>query len=194
MEENMELQEMREQLELLKAQVAKQQLINDLNVRKMAKDKVSKLKFKFWWKLAICLFGIVYCPWAFREIMGASIGFTLVTVAFLVCAFIFEIITHRDLWSSHFYSNMADFSRRMLRIKKLNALWFKWGMIFIFPWFAWFIYEVYKVSIYEYQWVAIAAGGIVGGLIGFAIGYRLYKTEQDALQELSEQVNGLQEE
>lgn len=194
MEENMELQEMREQLELLKAQVAKQQLINDLNVRKMAKDKVSKLKFKFWWKLAICLFGIVYCPWAFREIMGASIGFSLVTVAFLVCAFIFEIITHRDLWSSHFYSNMADFSRRMLRIKKLNALWFKWGMIFIFPWFAWFIYEVYKVSIYEYQWVAIAAGGIVGGLIGFAIGYRLYKTEQDALQELSEQVNGLQEE
>ncbi|MBO7553441.1 MAG: hypothetical protein J6T82_05330 [Bacteroidaceae bacterium] len=194
MEENMELQEMREQLELLKAQVAKQQLINDLNVRKMAKDKVSKLKFKFWWKLAICLFGIVYCPWAFREIMGASIGFSLVTVAFLVCAFIFEIITHRDLWSSHFYSNMADFSRRMLRIKKLNALWFKWGMIFIFPWFAWFIYEVYKVSIYEYQWVAIAAGGIVGGLIGFAIGYRLYKTEQDALQELSEQVEGLQEE
>ena len=194
MEENMELQEMREQLELLKAQVAKQQLINDLNVRKMAKDKVSKLKFKFWWKLAICLFGIVYCPWAFREIMGASIGFSLVTVAFLVCAFIFEIITHRDLWSSHFYSNMADFSRRMLRIKKLNALWFKWGMIFIFPWFAWFIYEVYKVSIYEYQWVAIAAGGIVGGLIGFAIGYRLYKTEQDALQELSEQVDGLQEE
>lgn len=194
MEENMELQEMREQLELLKAQVAKQQLINDLNVRKMAKDKVSKLKFKFWWKLAICLFGIVYCPWAFREIMGASIGFTLVTVVFLVCAFIFEIITHRDLWSSHFYSNMADFSRRMLRIKKLNALWFKWGMIFIFPWFAWFIYEVYKVSIYEYQWVAIAAGGIVGGLIGFAIGYRLYKTEQDALQELSEQVEGLQEE
>lgn len=194
MEENMELQEMREQLELLKAQVAKQQLINDLNVRKMAKDKVSKLKFKFWWKLAICLFGIVYCPWAFREIMGASIGFSLVTVAFLVCAFIFEIITHRDLWSSYFYSNMADFSRRMLRIKKLNALWFKWGMIFIFPWFAWFIYEVYKVSIYEYQWVAIAAGGIVGGLIGFAIGYRLYKTEQDALQELSEQVEGLQEE
>ena len=194
MEENMELQEMREQLELLKAQVAKQQLINDLNVRKMAKDKVSKLKFKFWWKLAICLFGIVYCPWAFREIMGASIGFSLVTVAFLVCAFIFEIITHRDLWSSPFYSNMADFSRRMLRIKKLNALWFKWGMIFIFPWFAWFIYEVYKVSIYEYQWVAIAAGGIVGGLIGFAIGYRLYKTEQDALQELSEQVEGLQEE
>ena len=194
MEENMELQEMREQLELLKAQVAKQQLINDLNVRKMAKDKVSKLKFKFWWKLAICLFGIVYCPWAFREIMGASIGFSLVTVAFLVCAFIFEIITHRDLWSSHFYSNMADFSRRMLRIKKLNALWFKWGMIFIFPWFAWFIYEVDKVSIYEYQWVAIAAGGIVGGLIGFAIGYRLYKTEQDALQELSEQVEGLQEE
>lgn len=194
MEENMELQEMREQLELLKAQVAKQQLINDLNVRKMAKDKVSRLKFKFWWKLAICLFGIVYCPWAFREIMGASIGFSLVTVAFLVCAFIFEIITHRDLWSSHFYSNMADFSRRMLRIKKLNALWFKWGMIFIFPWFAWFIYEVYKVSIYEYQWVAIAAGGIVGGLIGFAIGYRLYKTEQDALQELSEQVEGLQEE
>ena len=194
MEENMELQEMREQLELLKAQVAKQQLINDLNVRKMAKDKVSKLKFKFWWKLAICLFGIVYCPWAFREIMGASIGFSLVTVAFLVCAFIFEIIMHRDLWSSHFYSNMADFSRRMLRIKKLNALWFKWGMIFIFPWFAWFIYEVYKVSIYEYQWVAIAAGGIVGGLIGFAIGYRLYKTEQDALQELSEQVDGLQEE
>ena len=194
MEENMELQEMREQLELLKAQVAKQQLINDLNVRKMAKDKVSKLKFKFWWKLAICLFVIVYCPWAFREIMGASIGFSLVTVAFLVCAFIFEIITHRDLWSSHFYSNMADFSRRMLRIKKLNALWFKWGMIFIFPWFAWFIYKVYKVSIYEYQWVAIAAGGIVGGLIGFAIGYRLYKTEQDALQELSEQVEGLQEE
>lgn len=194
MEEHMELQEMREQLELLKAQMAKQQLKYDLNVRKMAKDKVSKLKFKFWWKLAICLFGIAYCPWAFREIMGASIGFTLVTVAFLVVAFFFQIITHKDLWSDHLNTNMADFSRRMLRIKKLNAQWFKWGMIFIFPWFAWFIYEVYKVSVYEYQWVVIGIGGLIGGLIGFAIGYRLYRTEQDALQELSEQVNGLLEE
>ena len=194
MEENRELQEMREQLELLKAQVAKQQLKYDLNVRKMAKDKVSKLKFKFWWKLAICLFGIAYCPWAFREIMGASVWFTLVTEVFLVQAFFFEIITHKDLWSYNLNTNMADFSRRMLRIKKLNALWFKWSMIFIFPWFAWFIYEVYRVSEYENQWVAIGIGGFMGGLIGFAVGYRLYRTEQNALQELAEQVNGLQEE
>ena len=145
MEENMELQEMREQLELLKAQVAKQQLVNDLNVRKMAKNKVSGLKSKFWLKIAITVFGLLY-------------------------------------------------ARRMLRIKKMNAFWFKWGMLFIFPWFAWFVWEAYKQSEFEFQWIGILAGGIIGGIIGFAIGYRIYRKEQSALQELADSLEELSQE
>ena len=194
MEENMELREMRRQLELLKAQVAKQKLVSDLNMRKMAKSQLAKLKLKFWWKVMLCLFGMVYCPWAFRDIMGVSVGFALATEVFLACALLFEIVTHKDLWSNYFNFNMAEFGTRMLRIKRLNAAWFKWSLILIFPWFAWFVYETYRVSAYEYQWVALAIGGLAGGFFGFCIGFRMYRKEQDALQDLAEQMGELAEE
>ena len=194
MEENRELQEMREQLALLKAQVAKQNLVNDLNMRRMAKNNVSRLKFKFWWKIAICMFGLIYCPWAFFTLMDASVWFLLVTEAYLLFALGAEIYSHLDLWHENFHFNVADYSRRLLRIKRFNALWFKWGMIFIFPWFAWFVWEAYKHSDFEFQWIGMAIAGVVGGLIGFAIGYRMYRKEQTALQELADQLDELSEE
>ncbi len=191
MEEHMELQEMREQLELLKAQVAKQQLMNDLNVRKMAKNKVSGLKSKFWLKISITVFGLLYCPWAFWEILNASVWFIGVTELFLLVCLVAEIYSHWDLWNENLNFNMADYARRMLRIKKMNAWWFKWGMIFIFPWFAWFVWEAYKNSEFEFQWIGILIGGIIGGIIGFGIGYRIYRKEQSALQELADSLEEL---
>jgi len=190
MEEYKELQEMREQLALLKAQVAKQSLVNEVNVRHMAKDRVSRLKGKVFMNIAICIFGL-FC-WLFLDsTLLLSRAFLMVTVLFFIVAMILEIYTHLDLWNDNINSNMADYSRRMVRIKKLNAQKFKWGMIFIFPWFAWFVWELYKGSPYPHQWIIMAIGGIIGGIIGFAIGYNIYLKEQRYLQEMVDQIDGL---
>jgi len=191
MEEYSELENMRQQLDMLKAEVAKQKLVIDLNVRKMAVSHVSNLKNKFWWQVAICVFALVYCPWAFGELFNVSIWFNAVTVLFLAGALIFHIYSHVDLWNSNLNTNMADFSRRMVRIKRLNATWFKWGMIFIFPWLIWCIWELSNQSQYECQWIFIGISCLIGGLIGFAIGYRMYSKEQRELQKLVDQLEEL---
>ena len=191
MEEYTELENMRQQLNMLKAEVAKQKLVIDLNVRKMADGHVTNLKSKFWWQIAICVFALIYCPWAFGELFHVSIWFNAVTILFLAVALIFHIYSHVDLWNSNLNTNMADFSRRMVRIKRLNATWFKWGMIFIIPWLIWCIWELCNKSQYQYQWIFMVVSCLIGGLIGFAIGYRMYSKEQRELQKLVDQLEEL---
>ena len=58
MEEYKELEQMREQLALLKDQLAKQSLVNHLNMRDLAKDRLSSLKFRYWLNIGICIFTI----------------------------------------------------------------------------------------------------------------------------------------
>lgn len=194
MEEYKELEQMREQLALLKDQLAKQSLENHLNMRNLAKDRLSSLKFRYWLSFGICIFALLYCPWAFYSFIGVSIWFNMVTLLFLLVALVFHIISHLDLWKNYFYLDMKEFSRRMVRIKRLNALWFKWGMIFVIPWFIWLIWELYLNQQFEYQWIVMGISCLIGGIIGFAIGYRLYSKEQHDIDVLVGQLDRLAEE
>ena len=116
MNEMNEIEEMRQQMNILKEKLTKQEIINDSLIRSSISQKMNNVKNLRWVKRAIIVFGIFYCPWVIYKLLEMPLWFALVTIAFLTIAFIYEeIYSYGTLFASgiSFTAAGTDFTRSL---------------------------------------------------------------------------------
>ena len=191
MEENLntiELNEMKEQISLLRRKLEKETIVNEKLIRASMRDKLKALKRRSY---ILCAVVIGACPlWATPIFDFHSIWFIGVTIAFLFIAVAYEIYCNQLLSTQNYVSgNLIDEARKLNRYKQLSRQWHWFSIPFLFIWLSWFVYEATSVG--DFYANNILIGGLIGGTIGGVIGWRIYRKGQNTVSEVIEQIEEL---
>ena len=191
MEENLntiELNEMKEQISLLRRKLEKETIVNEKLIRASMRDKLKAVKRRSY---ILCAVVIGACPlWATPIFDFHSIWFMGVTIAFLFIAVAYEIYCNQLLSTQNYVSgNLIDEARKLNRYKQLSRQWHWFSIPFLFIWLSWFVYEATSVG--DFHANNILIGGLIGGTIGGVIGWRIYRKGQNTVSEVIEQIEEL---
>lgn len=191
--ENMELDELRRELSVLKTRLSEQVRVNEEHIMKEAKGRMSKIRVQSISLLVLCVFALLFCPYVFVRVLDMSVPFIVVTAVFLAVCLVVNIVNYIHLQKVDLSSNLVDAGRRISKFKLSTKRWQTIGLCFIAPWFLWFVAEDLMKSGRDFSYaVGIVIGAVIGGVIGLILGLRTNKSFISSSNELLKQIDELQ--
>ena len=193
--ENMELEQMRAQLGILKDKVDSQEIVNEHLMRKVMSDKVRRLNKNAIIVGLIAIVGMIYVPWVLGRI-GFPVAFLVATALFLLLAVSYDIWSHWGIKAQNIMDgDLIDTSRRIARMKKMSQRWLFFGLPCLAAWLSWFVYEILHLPGIDREGANfMLLGGGIGAVIGATLGYNFYFKSQRQAAEVIEQINELTKE
>lgn len=183
-----ELQDMKEQISILKGKLDKEAIVNDALIRKVLSDKADKLKIMGLGKTVVSFLSIPMMVWC-TTFLGMSLVFTIVSVAMLSVAFLYMYSSHRDINRTNLMcDDLLEVGERVARLKQRYSSWIKYSLPVFVAWFSWFFYELYNAGLPLLNLHAAVIGLVVGGVIGGTIGVVRYRKIQRISKELLQEI------
>lgn len=185
-----ELQEMREQLNILRDKLNNQQIVNDRLLRETMKGKVSGINKNEIRVIALGSFCCLIYP-LLHYTSGVSWTTVIATILLMVFTIGATIYIHRPLHQTDLMSaDLASVARIMARFKNQYRQYLHVVCpIIITPWLAWFCYDYTEVMGMQgaSRWCVI--GFLVCcGLCGFLIGYFWHRKTVNMAQDIIRQI------
>ena len=166
-QEYKELDELREQIALLKDKLQHQQIVSERAIQQAAQAGIGKLNRQGVIMTAFALFAVVYCSWAFHR-FGFSDGFVVGTTIFLgVCALV-TAYAHLKLRSIDVASgNLVEIASRLVSFRKIYSHWHIFAIPALLVW-CYFLYWDAQRMLDNHEGFLIAGcvGGVIGGIFG----------------------------
>lgn len=191
---------MMDELDILKAQhkllqqtLEQQKIVNKKLIHKATSRKIGSLRRQLTIELFFGLFAVPYCTFAFYH-LGCSVPFCIATQVFLMSSVIYQYFTRR-CYGEELLGEVpiTEMARRAAKAKIRTARQFRMGMMILAPWFLWAAWELGNIeSATEAERIGIVIGATIGGMVGLAIGYRLYNRHQKIATELIDQLKELE--
>lgn len=188
--EDMNKDEIRQMYDILKQQLAKQEIISDHMLRKTMKVKnsaISQSKRMIYVCTAICL--LLY-PLCILEHVW-SIAFGIATCIMVLFCAVATYYIHKPVESLNFMKDdLATVARVMAKFKKQYDNWLHYVTpAILIPWLAWACYEFAWKNAPKgvNPWILttiMLIGVLVGGLIGYAFHRRATNAAQDIIDEI----------
>ncbi len=187
-----ELDQMREQLAILKSRLEGQAIVNDRLIKEAMGNKLSVLNKNAVWMCVVC---VVMIPLGYLNFqrLGLSTAFCIATAALFLICFVAIFVSHYRIHKRDIFSgNLVTVYMEVARMQKIYKRWHYWAIPMLLLWFGWLEYETYITLAGEdlYTLILISASGIFGGIIGGIIGLRIHKralrTADDLLQQIEE--------
>ncbi len=189
--ENMELEQMREQLALLRNKLREQEIINEKTVIQAVKSGVRSINRRGIIHSLIGILAVPFCCYVFYD-MGLSDNFIVWTGIMLAVCAIATIYAHWGL-------NMVNISRHdivkvglhTMRLRKIYKSWYYISIPMLIVW-GYFLYHEFAFLVNDTQQLkALLMCACVGGGIGGFIGIRMhFKTLHEA-DEVLEHIHDL---
>ena len=183
-----ELNEMKEQISLLRRKLEKETIVNEKLIRASMRDKLKAVKRKSY---ILCAVVIAAIPcWVSPIFNYHSSWFIGTSIAILLISVIHEIYSNQLLSTQNYITgSLVDEVRKLNRYKQLTRQWHRFGILFLCIWLLWFVYEATSAG--EIHVKSILICGLIGGIIGGAIGWTIYRKGQNAVSEVIEQIEEL---
>jgi hypothetical protein len=186
-----ELDEMRQQMNILKKKLEKQEIVNDKLIRQSMRKNMRSINRKNLLLTLLAIFMIPYSYWAFCHLNDFSLAFWIGTSIFmLICAGAQIYNGHKLYGTDLMQSNLMDVQREAARAKKFDTQWLFFGIPMALLWIGWFAYEVYRVNGPD-DMLPLLIGGGVGGVVGLIAGMNIYYKMQRQYQEIIDQIEEL---
>ena len=187
-----ELENMRQQMATLKSKLEQQEIINDRLIRDSLNTKLGKVKRQKWTKLILILFAMLYVPAILYWMLNLPAWFCIVSLLYFTFAAFYDFyymngINNGDLSREQ----MLDTSRRVARMKKMNARWLWFSIPFSIVWIATMAYLMFTTDslITRANLEGALYGGAIGLIIGLAIGAYVYTRQQRQAQAIIDQID-----
>lgn len=186
-----ELDEMRQQMAILKDKLENQTIVNDRFIRRSIKRGVSTINRRYLVIGIVALAMIPYGYWAFVMIGGLSVALWLASCLMMLIVVGFMIYNSRDMRDNALMNgNLLDVKRKVTQAQKRDANWLWFGIPMALAWGAWAVYEMsQKMGDNEY----IVPCCIVGVLVGALIGLKIHFKTQSRFNEIIEQIEDLED-
>ena len=191
--DDMNLNEMRDQIKLLRAKLDKETIVNEALVRKVLRGKVQKLERQRRMSLVMGLLWLPFTIAMCRMLIGMSWALCAVTLAYGLFAAGFTLWTHRGVNSqAAINGNLLTMVESVTRMRRLGCRWLWFSVPFLALWLTWFFYEL-TMMVESDAVRGTIAGGIVGAIVGLAIGLYKYREFRRTTQEILTQIEEMRQ-
>ena len=185
--EHTELNELREQIALLKDKLQRQQIISERAIIEAAQKGISKLN-KAGTKWGIFgIFAVVYCTFAFHR-FGFSDGFVIGTAIMLVICAAVTIYAHLGIRSIDVANgNLVDISQRLIRFRKIYSRYHLYAVPMALVWCYFLYYDAQRMlGNAEGFLIGGCVGGVIGTIIGLKAHFKVIHDTDKVLKNISE--------
>lgn len=192
---NYELDDMRQQMAILREKLQKQEIVNDQLLRKAIGTKLSRIKLDRWKKLFIIALGTIYIPWMLYDLIHAPLWFIVVSIVYFAFAGLYSIYYTRGLGDGDLSDKqLLDLQQKVIRMKRQNARWLWFSIPIAAVWvaiFLWLIVIDQDSAIADGEATPIIIGALIGGAIGSIIGTHHYRRQQHHAADLISEIEEL---
>ena len=188
-----ELNEMRQQMALLKEKLDRQEIVNDQLVRKAVQGKINAItrmrRVKRFWLIAC----IIFVPLMLIQAIGLPVWFAVATDLFLALSLFYHEY-YMDGIDDHNLSSqgMLQVSQRAARLKRQTRRWLWVGIPLLVIWMLAFCYLINNYTWFNIQDNEIAIGLVTGLIVGSFLGFLMYKKQQRMVDDLQEAIDDVQ--
>ena len=169
--EKMELDELREQVALLKYKLQHQKIVSERAIGDAAQKGIGKLNTMGTISLVFGVFAVVYCTIVFHQ-MGFSTAFVIGTAIFLGMSAIATIYTHSSLRPIDVaHGNLVEIMQKLIRFRKIYSYWNIYSIPALLVWCFFLYYDALQALS---DATPFLIGGGVGGVLGVILGLKRY--------------------
>ena len=185
-----ELDEMRQQMAILKNKLDNQTIVNDHLIRRAVKNSVSTINKRYLVISIIAFAMIPYGYWAFVKLNGLSIPLWIAMSVIMLAVIGFCIYNGHEMRKNDFVSdNLLDTKRKTLKAQKRDAMWPYFGIPVAIGWAAWVGWEMTQklegdFLKYFIPWFIICV--TAGALIGLKVHFKTQRHFRDILDQIEE--------
>lgn len=188
MDNSFELQQLKEQFNILNKSLNNQQIINERLIRASIESKVRNINNDGRKIMAIAILGIIAII-ADHYLVNWSWLFTAVTIVFLLVAVLYNIYFRLGINSADaLNADLIDMRLRTLRFKKMQSRWLWFSIPFLVVWLAWLLYETLNMI---YDPIPNIIGAAIGLVVGLAFGIKQYQRTQRQAKEIISDIENL---
>ena len=187
---NNEMEQMREQIALLRRKLDKESIINEQLLRRTMHDKVRGLRRDNLTMIIIGTLAIPYTAIVFNY-LGMSLAFSIATCILLVVSILATWWGQRDLHADELlYGDVVSAGKKMLRFKQMNDRWLWFAIPLLLAWLAWLVWEAYQqiggTPLFNGFVTGAIVGIIGGGIIGGVYRSRMKRRVREVLAHIEE--------
>jgi hypothetical protein len=186
-----ELEEMKQQMLLLKKKLEQQKIVNDKMLRSAMKKKLYGLNKKARIMFIIGIFVAIGAPGYFT-LVGFTPLFCAATTLMLLFSAFKTFQYHKKLWRLNLSeSNLIELAEELTLLRTRYKRWYRFAWCMIIPWVALMAYEATKIFGEELVWYigGSAVGLIIGGLTGTRINNNMIRRTDELLEQIEEYRN-----
>ncbi len=191
MNENFNLEEMRQQMTTLKNKLNQQEIVNDRLIRRSMRNEVSNINRRYNIIMAIGILMVPYGYWCFVKLVGLSIFFWIATSIFMLICAGATFYNSRKISDPGLMSHsLVEARKKVASAKKFESNWLLFGIPAVILWMGWFFYETYQIQGGDF-YNGFFLGGCIGGIIGAIIGIKIHLKTQRQYQDVIDQIEDL---
>ena len=186
-----ELDEMRQQMAILKDKLESQTIVNDRFIRRSIKKGVSTINKRYLVIGIIALALIPYGYWAFVMVGGLSVALWLASCVMMLIVVGFMIYNSQDMRDHNLMNNnLLDVKRKVALAKKRDANWLWFGIPMALAWASWAVYEMsQQMGNNEYFLPFCIVFILAGVLVGLNIHFKTQRHFSDIIEQIEDLEN-----
>lgn len=191
--DNMELNEMREQISLLRDKLRQQEIVSEAAIMAAVKKGVKTLNRRGVGTILFGLFSVPFCC-ALFSLIGMSAGFVTLTAIVLIISVLVTIYAHFGLgFINVANTNLVQVGLHTARLRKIYKSWHYYTIPLLLIWGYFFYREMTDLFGNTDMLVGVLAGALIGGLIGGSIGLWIHFRTIHEADEVLEHINEFQQ-
>ena len=182
---DLEFLEMRQQMDLLKEKLSRQEVVNEQLMRKTVETRLNRLSFNRKIKSAYIILCMIFIPWLLVECVELPMWFGLATAAMLALSLVYHeaFMEHISADDLNRYST-KEISEKAVRLKEQGARWLWVGIPMLIAWLVTFIYVVQHRFDLQAEGKSILYGIAFGIIIGACLGVIIYRKQRRMVDDL----------
>lgn len=188
--ENIEIDpmdEMREQIALLKSKLDKESIVNEKLLREMMKSKARNINRNAWVSVVASLLVIVMALMCFPS-WGLSWWFIGATILMMLVCDFFTWKYHKDISAKTMNDDLLTVAKAMKKLKQNYLNWLKYAVVMVVVWLGWYIVELTADAGSWKTIFSTVVAVLAGGVIGVIVGFRMHKHVIDTADEIIRQI------
>lgn len=174
-----ELEQMREQITLLRSKLDKEAIVNERLLRRAMHDKVRGITRD---NRAMIIIGTLAIPYNFLvfDYLGISLWFSIATALLLVVSIAATWWGQRGLHADELLDgDVVSVGKKVLRLKQMNDRWLWFAIPMLILWLAWLFWEAYQQVGGTPLFRGFVTGGVIGIILGLIVGGKVrYRTQR----------------
>ena len=183
------LNEMQQQMQLLKDKLSKQTIVNEQMMRNAFGKGIKDLRSNYSVKTIAAIAGMLGCPSFYN--LGCSLYFVIFGELMMLIALVATLYANRLI--PRMDDDLLTAAGNLTRFRKINAEWIKYGIPTMVVWLGWLIVELFSGEEFTAEQAYAMIGGIAVGLtVGMCIGLRIRREIMRGVDELMAQIKEMQ--